>query len=132
MDAVQMWVRDQYIPAMTGAGRAVRLDATDGREVRLEAADDLTQERRDFEERIATTHCCTDGERAEALKKLERQREQSAWLERFTRERLARENQRHDSSTSGDDSVRRMEWRLRNQWRPDYDASNYDREREKA
>jgi hypothetical protein len=68
MDAVQSWVRDFYIPRMMGAERAVRLDATDGREVRHEAADDffrggrnhvddeLTQARLDFEERIATAH----------------------------------------------------------------------------
>jgi len=124
------------------ASHSVRLDA---REVRLEAEGtvrddnlrirldgDSTKEQRDFEERIATMGCRTDGQRAGALKKLEREREQSAWLERFTRERWARENQRRDSATSEEESVKRMEWRLRNQWRPDYDAKNYDREKGKA
>ena len=72
------------------ASHSVRLDA---REVRLEAEGtvrddnlrirldgDSTKEQRDFEERIATMGCRTDGQRAGALKKLEREREQSAWV----------------------------------------------------
>ena len=79
------------------ADSAVRLD---GREVRLEAADDdLTQVRRDFEERIATTGCCTDGERADALKELARQRKQSAWMEKFRQQRFAEASARADGAT---------------------------------
>jgi hypothetical protein len=68
---------------LIGAGTVARHDEADGRVVRLEAADDdLAQERRDVEESIATRHCRNDEERAEVVKRLERDRKHSAWMAR--------------------------------------------------
>jgi len=66
----------------------------------------------------------------EALTRLECTRERSAWFERFNHERLAREDERHDSSTSEDESSKRLQWCLNNQWRPNFDPNGYERERE--
>lgn len=138
-DEMQRQVRSEIL-AKFGKEQAQRLGLIaadsvprlDAREVRHEAEgtmrddnlriprldDNLSQERLDVEERIATQYLHTDGERAEALKKLERDRKESAWLEDFTRKRLARENdERRDSSTSEDESLKRLNHRLANQWR---------------
>jgi len=61
---------------------------------------------------------------------LQQQARFDALLERFNHERLAREDERHDSSTSEDESSKRLQWCLNNQWRPNFDPNGYERERE--
>jgi hypothetical protein len=106
-------------------------DSSRERVIRFDVDDDpLSKANREAETRI-NTQWMPDSRRADALNGLVRKREHAAWLERFNRERLARGTERHDSSTDEDKSVRRLEWRLRNQWRANFDPNGYERGREK-
>jgi len=101
----------------------------EGRVIRFDVDDPLAKVQRELEERLATQWCRTDAEREAAIEVLAHRREHAAWLEAFARER--RENERHDSSSDEDESVRRLEWRLNNQFRPNFDPAGYERERRK-
>jgi hypothetical protein len=105
---------------MTGAERAVRLDAEDHRMVRLESVDDdLTQARLDAEERIATTGCRTDDERAAALKRLKQERTERAWMEKFRQQRFNEANARADGAGDAPEAARlAAERRINEAWRP--------------
>ena len=120
MDAVQIWVRDQYIPAMTGAGRAVRLDTEDGREVRLESVDPMAKAAREMEERLD-----------ESVKRTE-WRLNNQWKCGFDPNGYKMTPAAGANNPARHDTVDELNWRLNNQWRSDFDPKNYERERDKA
>jgi hypothetical protein len=104
-------------------------DSSTERVVRFDVGDDsLSKANRAAEERLAGQWCRNAAEREAAIEVLKRKRELAVSLEAFARER--RESERHDASSDEDESVRRLEWRLDHQHRPNFDPNGYKRERE--
>jgi hypothetical protein len=95
----------------------------DGRVIRFDVVDDaLSKANQAAEVRLATQWMRSSAEREAAIEVLAKQREHAEWLERFNRERLARQNERHDSADM-DESAERLAWRLQNQHRPNFDPT---------
>ena len=114
-------LKDHRDPAMRA-----RADSADGGAIRLDAADDpIATARRAAEERFATMHCHTDGERSTALERLEKERQAAKWMTDFRDQRF-----RADSS---DEEMKRLRQRtdearqaaaerISNAWRVPADA----------